>query len=134
MACGSSSIWCPTTPPTGTSGSRPRSRRARTAGNATVTCSATAAGPDGSLPPNNWVSNFGGPAWTRVGDGQWYLHLFAPQQPDLDWTNPEVVDEFKDILRFWLDLGVDGFRIDVATAWPRIRRCPTSRTDPAGTC
>ncbi len=71
-------------------------------------------GPDGSLPPNNWVSNFGGPAWTRVPDGQWYLHLFAPEQPDLDWTNPEVVAEFKDILRFWLDLGVDGFRIDVA--------------------
>jgi len=71
-------------------------------------------GPDGSLPPNNWVSNFGGPAWTRVADGQWYLHLFAPQQPDLDWTNQEVVSEFKLILRFWLDLGVDGFRIDVA--------------------
>ena len=71
-------------------------------------------GPDGSLPPNNWVSNFGGPAWTRVADGQWYLHLFAPEQPDLDWTNPEVIAEFKDILRFWLDLGVDGFRIDVA--------------------
>ena len=60
------------------------------------------------------MSNFGGPAWTRVADGQWYLHLFTPEQPDLDWTNPEVVDEFKDILRFWLDLGVDGFRIDVA--------------------
>ena len=71
-------------------------------------------GPDGSLPPNNWVSNFGGPAWTRVPDGQWYLHIFAPEQPDLDWTNPEVVAEFQDILRFWLDLGVDGFRIDVA--------------------
>jgi alpha-glucosidase len=71
-------------------------------------------GADGSLPPNNWVSNFGGPAWTRVADGQWYLHLFAPEQPDLDWTNPEVVDEFTGILRFWLDLGVDGFRIDVA--------------------
>ena len=71
-------------------------------------------GPDGSLPPNNWVSNFGGPGWTRVPDGQWYLHLFAPEQPDLDWTNPDVIAEFKDILRFWLDLGVDGFRIDVA--------------------
>jgi alpha-glucosidase len=71
-------------------------------------------GADGSLPPNNWVSNFGGPAWTRVADGQWYLHLFAPEQPDLDWTNQDVVDEFKTILRFWLDLGVDGFRIDVA--------------------
>ncbi len=71
-------------------------------------------GPAGELPPNNWVSNFGGPAWTRVADGQWYLHIFAPEQPDLDWTNPEVVAEFQDILRFWLDLGVDGFRIDVA--------------------
>jgi len=69
-------------------------------------------GPEGDRPPNNWVSNFGGPAWTRVPDGQWYLHLFAPEQPDLDWTNQEVVDEFKAILRFWLDLGVDGFRLD----------------------
>ena len=71
-------------------------------------------GADGSVPPNNWVSNFGGPAWTRLADGWWYLHLFAAEQPDLDWTNPEVVAEFEDILRFWLDLGVDGFRIDVA--------------------
>ncbi|SDP20380.1 alpha-glucosidase [Nakamurella panacisegetis] len=71
-------------------------------------------GPTGELPPNNWTSNFGGPAWTRVPDGSWYLHLFAPEQPDLDWTNPEVVAEFQSILRFWLDLGVDGFRIDVA--------------------
>lgn len=71
-------------------------------------------GENGELPPNNWESNFGGPAWTRVADGSWYLHLFAPAQPDLDWTNPEVVAEFHDILRFWLDLGVDGFRIDVA--------------------
>jgi alpha-glucosidase len=71
-------------------------------------------GTNGELPPNNWESNFGGPAWTRVPDGQWYLHLFTPQQPDLDWTNPEVIAEFEDILRFWLELGVDGFRIDVA--------------------
>jgi alpha-glucosidase len=71
-------------------------------------------GQNGELPPNNWESNFGGPAWTRVEDGSWYLHLFAPEQPDLDWTNDEVVAEFHDILRFWLDLGVDGFRIDVA--------------------
>ncbi|GIF17310.1 alpha-glucosidase [Actinoplanes tereljensis] len=68
----------------------------------------------GSEPPNNWQSAFGGPAWTRVADGQWYLHLFAPEQPDLDWTNPEVRAEFEDILRFWFDRGVDGFRIDVA--------------------
>ncbi|WP_067482476.1 glycoside hydrolase family 13 protein [Actinomadura hibisca] len=71
-------------------------------------------GPDGAQPPNDWESVFGGPAWTRVPDGQWYLHLFAPEQPDLDWDNPEVHAEFADILRFWLDLGVDGFRIDVA--------------------
>ncbi|MCP2335957.1 glycoside hydrolase family 13 protein [Actinomadura rupiterrae] len=71
-------------------------------------------GADGALPPNDWESVFGGPAWTRVPDGQWYLHLFAPEQPDLNWENPEVRAEFDDILRFWLDLGVDGFRIDVA--------------------
>ena len=71
-------------------------------------------GASGELPPNNWTSVFGGPAWTRVEDGQWYLHLFDPGQPDLNWRNPEVVDEFKSILRFWLDRGVDGFRIDVA--------------------
>ncbi len=64
--------------------------------------------------PNNWLSVFGGPAWTRVPDGQWYLHLFAPEQPDFNWRNPEVHEEFLDILRFWLDRGVDGFRIDVA--------------------
>ncbi|MCU7729103.1 glycoside hydrolase family 13 protein [Actinoplanes sp. KI2] len=68
----------------------------------------------GSLPPNNWASAFGGRAWTQVADGQWYLHLFAPQQPDLDWTNDEVREEFRSILRFWLDRGVDGFRVDVA--------------------
>src|SRR4051812_24270149 len=68
----------------------------------------------GSLPPNNWASAFGGSAWTQVADGQWYLHLFAPEQPDLDWTNDEVREEFASILRFWLDRGVDGFRIDVA--------------------
>ncbi len=71
-------------------------------------------GPDGSLPPNNWPSVFGGPAWTRVADGQWYLHLFAPEQPDLNWANPEVRADLEQTLRFWLDRGVDGFRIDVA--------------------
>jgi alpha-glucosidase len=76
-------------------------------------------GERGEIPPNDWVSNFGGPAWTRVTEadgrpGQWYLHLFAPEQPDLDWTNAEVIEEFHAILRFWLDRGVDGFRIDVA--------------------
>ncbi|MEU4094031.1 glycoside hydrolase family 13 protein [Streptomyces sp. NPDC026673] len=71
-------------------------------------------GENGELPPNDWESVFGGPAWTRVADGDWYLHLFAPEQPDLDWDHPEVREEFDAILRFWLDLGVDGFRIDVA--------------------
>jgi alpha-glucosidase len=71
-------------------------------------------GASGELPPNNWESVFGGPAWTRVSDGQWYLHLFAPEQPDLNWRNPEVIEEFNDILRFWLRRGVDGFRVDVA--------------------
>jgi alpha-glucosidase len=71
-------------------------------------------GPGGEEPPNNWVSAFGGPAWTRVPDGQWYLHLFAPQQPDLNWANPEVHADLERTLRFWLDRGVDGFRIGVA--------------------
>jgi alpha-glucosidase len=69
---------------------------------------------DGEEPPNNWPSVFGGPAWTRVDDGQWYLHLFDTSQPDLDWRNPEVPEMFREVLRFWLDRGVDGFRIDVA--------------------
>jgi len=71
-------------------------------------------GEGGDSPPNDWVSLFGGPAWTRLPDRQWYLHLFAPEQPDLDWMNPEVRGEFHSILRFWLDRGVDGFRVDVA--------------------
>jgi alpha-glucosidase len=71
-------------------------------------------GPGGSAPPNDWESVFGGPAWTRVPDGAWYLHLFAPEQPDLNWEHPGVAAEFASVLRFWLDLGVDGFRIDVA--------------------
>ena len=71
-------------------------------------------GPDGAEPPNNWQSMFGGAAWTQVPDGSWYLHLFDSTQPDLNWWNPEVGDEFESILRFWLDRGVDGFRIDVA--------------------
>ncbi|SEN14852.1 glycoside hydrolase family 13 protein [Nonomuraea pusilla] len=65
-------------------------------------------------PDNDWRSIFGGPAWTQVADGQWYLHLFAPEQPDFNWDNPEVHREFEDVLRFWFDRGVDGFRIDSA--------------------
>jgi alpha-glucosidase len=71
-------------------------------------------GRDGARPPNNWESVFGGPAWTRVADGEWYLHLFDTSQPDLDWRNPEVPAMLEDVLKFWLDRGVDGFRIDVA--------------------
>lgn len=72
--------------------------------------------PDGG-PPNNWASVFGGPAWTYDEDsGQYWLHLFLPEMPDLNWANPAVADEFDAILEFWLDRGVDGFRVDVAHA------------------
>lgn len=78
-------------------------------------------GPDGSQPPNNWRSVFGGPAWTRVAGadgrpGQWYLHSFDTSQPDFDWRNPEVAGMFDRVLRTWFDRGIDGFRIDVAYA------------------
>ncbi len=68
----------------------------------------------GERPPNDWQSIFGGPAWTRVADGEWYLHLFAPEQPDLNWEHPEVWIEHEDILRFWFERGVAGVRIDSA--------------------
>jgi alpha-glucosidase len=71
-------------------------------------------GAGGELPPNDWESLFGGSAWAAAGDGQWYLHLFAAEQPDLNWENEEVRADFGDTLRFWADRGVDGFRIDVA--------------------
>ena len=71
-------------------------------------------GSDGELPPNGWQSVFGGSAWTRVPDGAWYLHLFDASQPDLNWDHPQVREEFSDVLRFWLDRGVAGFRVDVA--------------------
>ncbi|MCC3763413.1 glycoside hydrolase family 13 protein [Glycomyces sp. TRM65418] len=73
-------------------------------------------GPHGEQPPADWTSMFGGPAWTPVGDGQWYLHLFAPEQPDFNWRNEEVRADFLKTLRFWSDRGVDGFRVDVAHA------------------
>ncbi|MEU7574480.1 alpha-amylase family glycosyl hydrolase [Micromonospora sp. NPDC049240] len=76
-------------------------------------------GPDGSRPPTDWTGEFGGPTWTRTTDpdgspGDWYLHLFAPQQPDFNWDHPRVRAEFEDVLRFWFDRGVDGIRIDSA--------------------
>jgi alpha-glucosidase len=71
-------------------------------------------GVNGDEPPNNWPSRFGGQAWTRVPDGQWYLHLFDTSQPDWNWRDPRVGAMFEEILRFWLDRGVGGFRVDVA--------------------
>lgn len=71
-------------------------------------------GENGELPPNDWRSVFGGPAWEAVGDGQWYLHMFAVQQADLNWKNKDVREDFLKTLRFWSDHGTDGFRIDVA--------------------
>lgn len=76
-------------------------------------------GQSGELPPNDWPSHFAPSAWTRIDEpdgtpGQWYLHLFAPEQPDLNWDNPEVAADFLTTLRFWSDRGVDGFRVDAA--------------------
>ncbi len=76
-------------------------------------------GDDGELPPNDWTSVFGGPAWTRVASGagepgEWYLHIFDESQPDVNWEHPDVRDEFEAVMRFWLDRGAAGFRIDVA--------------------
>ena len=76
-------------------------------------------GPGGELPPNGWQSIFGGPAWTRITEsdgrpGEWYLHLFAPEQPDFNWANPDVRAEFEEVLRFWFERGADGIRIDSA--------------------
>jgi alpha-glucosidase len=81
-------------------------------------------GENGELPPNNWQSMFGGPAWTRVEDGQWYVHLFDSSQPDLNWENPVVREEFENILRFWLDRGVDGFRVDQPHAMAKAEGLP----------
>ncbi|WP_304554979.1 glycoside hydrolase family 13 protein [Blastococcus sp. TF02A-30] len=90
---------------------------------------------DGEEPPNDWVSAFGGPAWTRVREadgrpGQWYLHLFAPEQPDLDWTHPGVGDDFDAILRFWLDRGIDGIRVDAAPAMAKVPGLPDAGHGP----
>lgn len=88
-------------------------------------------GPHGEEPPNNWRAMFGGPAWSRVTEadgspGQWYLHLFTPEQPDLNWRDPRVPHYFEQVLRFWLDRGVDGFRIDVAAGLFRHPDLPDS--------
>lgn len=92
-------------------------------------------GDDGSRPPNDWLSVFGGPAWTRErprtgdpgGDREFYLHLFSPAQPDLNWTNLEVWADLEKTLRFWLDRGVDGFRVDAAHAMCKRLDLPAAR-------
>jgi alpha-glucosidase len=89
----------------------------------------------GEEPPNDWISAFGGPAWTRVREpdgspGQWYLHLFAPEQPDLDWDQPVVREEFDAVLRFWLDRGVDGLRVDAAPAMAKVPGLPDAGHQP----
>ncbi|HET9546586.1 MAG TPA: glycoside hydrolase family 13 protein [Desertimonas sp.] len=81
-------------------------------------------GPQGSVPPNGWAGSFGGSAWERVDDGQWYLHLFDVSQPDWNWENPAVLKEFDSILRFWFDRGIDGFRIDVADSMSKDSTLP----------
>ncbi len=73
-------------------------------------------GENGELPPSDLASHFGPQGWTRVEDGQWYLHLFTKEQPDFNWDNPEVHEDFLKTLKFWSDRGVDGYRIDVAHA------------------
>ena len=107
-------------------------------------------GSAGELPPNDWQSNFGGSAWTQVrsgdgadspsslsgragaADGEWYLHMFAPEQPDWNWDHPAVREDFATTLRFWLDRGVDGFRIDVADNLVKDPNLPNFATMPLG--
>jgi alpha-glucosidase len=88
-------------------------------------------GVDGDEPPNQWQSIFGGSAWTRVEDGEWYLHLFAPEQPDLNWTQPEVWAEYENVLRFWFDRGAAGVRIDSAALLMKDPELRDELPDPA---
>jgi alpha-glucosidase len=93
-------------------------------------------GGSGELPPNNWQSIFGGPAWTRITEadgspGEWYLHLFAPEQPDFNWANASVRREFEDVLRFWFERGADGIRIDSAALLTKDPGLPDVRADAA---
>ena len=92
-------------------------------------------GPGGDEPPNDWISAFGGRAWTRVTDpdgtpGQWYLHLFAPEQPDVNWENAAVQEMFDDVIRFWFDRGVDGLRVDAASAMGKKAGLPDAGHEP----
>ena len=104
-------------------------RRSSTRGSASTPTGTS--GPRHAGPPNNWRASFGGPAWSRDPHGRgWYLHSFYPEQPDLDWRNPEVVAAMQDVVRFWLDRGVDGFRLD---ALDRLMKDPELRDDPPAT-
>ena len=129
-----SSTSSPTTCPTSTRGSRRRWPPGPGRPSGSGSGSATALGEHGELPPNGWESEFGGPAWSRVigADGtpeQWYLHLFAPGQPDLNWGHPDVVREHEEILRFWFDRGVAGIRIDSAALLAKDAALPEVRPD-----
>ncbi|MET8256291.1 glycoside hydrolase family 13 protein [Micromonospora sp. NPDC005205] len=91
-------------------------------------------GPNGDERPTDWIGEFGGETWTRTTNpdgtpGDWYLHLFAPQQPDFNWDHPRVREEFEDILRFWFDRGVDGIRIDSAGLLVKDGTLPEVRED-----
>lgn len=94
-------------------------------------------GEHGELPPNNWTSIFHGPAWTRLTEadgtpGQWYLHIFDTSQPDWNWENPRVHELFQDVLRFWLDRGADGFRVDVAHGMVKPEGLPDATVNAEG--
>ena len=94
-------------------------------------------GDHGELPPNNWRAIFGGSAWTRITEpdgspGQWYLHTFTPWQPDFDWDSADVVNHFDQMLTFWFDRGVDGFRIDAVTVLGKAPGLPDAPPPPAG--
>jgi len=94
-------------------------------------------GAHGELPPNNWNSVFGGKAWTRITEsdgtpGQWYLHLFDSSQPDFNWANQEIWQYFRQILRFWLDRGLDGFRVDVAHGMVKAEGLPDYTPEASG--
>ena len=93
-------------------------------------------GVDGAEMPNHWVSNFSGDTWTRTVDpdgtpGEWYLHLFTPEQPDLNWNHPDVLREHEEILRFWFDRGVGGVRIDSAALLVKDPELPEVPEHPA---
>ncbi len=94
-------------------------------------------GEHGSEPPNNWRSWFGGPAWSQIAEsdgspGQWYLHLFSPWQPDFNWANEEVAQQFDDVLTFWFDHGVEGFRVDAVAVVGKTPGLPDMPSAPTG--